>query len=159
MLLAACCAGLLAACGSEPTESWTFRSPDREAWRVSEHPLGRGTFQPANVRFGSNAHLMKIIDKIVSGVGRRIDESTPMVDARLPDGSRVNAIIPPLALDGPLLATNLAAIYAQIGRRDKALAILEGLVSHIGGPTPGTLRIEPQWDPLRSDPRFQRLLG
>jgi TolB-like protein len=63
------------------------------------------------------------------------------------------------ALDGPLLATNLAAIYTQIGQRDKALAILEGLVSHIGGPTPGTLRIEPQWDPLRSDPRFQRLLG
>ncbi|MCB2193549.1 MAG: CpaF family protein, partial [Deltaproteobacteria bacterium] len=49
-------------------------------------------------------HLLKIIDKIASGVGRRIDESSPMVDARLPDGSRVNAIIPPLALDGPALS-------------------------------------------------------
>ena len=47
---------------------------------------------------------MQIIDKIVSRVGRRVDESSPMVDARLPDGSRVNAIIPPLALDGPMLS-------------------------------------------------------
>ena len=50
------------------------------------------------------AHLMRIIERIVSSVGRRIDESSPMVDARLPDGSRVNAIIPPLALDGPVLS-------------------------------------------------------
>jgi pilus assembly protein CpaF len=56
------------------------------------------------VTFRDNAHLMRIIDRIVSQVGRRIDESSPMVDARLPDGSRVNAIIPPLALDGPLLS-------------------------------------------------------
>ena len=47
---------------------------------------------------------MRVIDRIVSGVGRRIDDSSPMVDARLPDGSRVNAIIPPLAVDGPLLS-------------------------------------------------------
>ena len=57
-----------------------------------------------SVRFRDNAHLLRIIDKIVSQVGRRIDESTPMVDARLRDGSRVNAIIPPLAVDGPLLS-------------------------------------------------------
>jgi pilus assembly protein CpaF len=56
------------------------------------------------VRFRDNVHLMKIINKIVSNIGRRIDESSPMVDARLPDGSRVNAIIPPLALDGPVLS-------------------------------------------------------
>jgi pilus assembly protein CpaF len=56
------------------------------------------------VRFRDNTHLMKIINKIVSNIGRRIDESSPMVDARLPDGSRVNAIIPPLALDGPVLS-------------------------------------------------------
>ena len=62
------------------------------------------------VRFGSDAHLMKIIDKIVSGIGRRIDESTPMVDARLPDGSRVNAIIPPLAIDGPMLSIRRFAV-------------------------------------------------
>jgi pilus assembly protein CpaF len=63
----------------------------------------RGRLELTNIRFGDNAHLMKIIDKIVSRVGRRIDESSPMADARLPDGSRVNAIIPPLALDGPSL--------------------------------------------------------
>ena len=63
-----------------------------------------GKLEPTDARFKDDAHLMRIIDKIVSTVGRRIDESTPMVDARLPDGSRVNAIIPPLALDGPSLS-------------------------------------------------------
>lgn len=62
-----------------------------------------GCIQLTDIRFNDDAHLMKIIDKIVSRVGRRIDESCPMADARLPDGSRVNAIIPPLALDGPVL--------------------------------------------------------
>ena len=62
-----------------------------------------GVLIKTNARFVNNAHLMNIIDRIVSRVGRRIDESTPMVDARLPDGSRVNAIIPPLALNGPTL--------------------------------------------------------
>ncbi|HVL37611.1 MAG TPA: CpaF family protein [Burkholderiales bacterium] len=69
-----------------------------------------GRLQPVPVRFASNAHLLKIIDKIVSAVGRRIDESTPMVDARLADGSRVNAIIPPLALDGPALSIRRFAV-------------------------------------------------
>ena len=64
----------------------------------------RGRLEVADIRFQDNAHLLKIINKIVSNVGRRIDESVPMVDARLPDGSRVNAIIPPLALDGPMLS-------------------------------------------------------
>jgi pilus assembly protein CpaF len=64
----------------------------------------RGRLELAEARFRDNAHLMKIINKIVSNVGRRIDESSPMVDARLPDGSRVNAVIPPLALDGPMLS-------------------------------------------------------
>jgi pilus assembly protein CpaF len=64
----------------------------------------RGQLELSDVRFHDAAHLMKIIDKIVSRVGRRIDESSPMVDARLPDGSRVNAIIPPLALDGPCMS-------------------------------------------------------
>jgi pilus assembly protein CpaF len=63
-----------------------------------------GVLELSNVTFTDDAHLMKIIDKIVSRVGRRIDESSPMVDARLPDGSRVNAIIPPLAIDGPIMS-------------------------------------------------------
>jgi pilus assembly protein CpaF len=62
-----------------------------------------GKIERTRVAFVDNAHVMRIIDKIVSQVGRRIDESSPMVDARLPDGSRVNAIIPPLALKGPTL--------------------------------------------------------
>jgi pilus assembly protein CpaF len=63
-----------------------------------------GRLELTAVTFHDNAHLMKIIEKIVSRVGRRVDESSPMVDARLPDGSRVNAIIPPLAVDGPILS-------------------------------------------------------
>jgi pilus assembly protein CpaF len=64
----------------------------------------RGRLERTKVIFRDDAHLLQIIDRIVSAVGRRIDESSPMVDARLADGSRVNAIIPPLALDGPVLS-------------------------------------------------------
>lgn len=64
----------------------------------------KGRLEHTRITFESDAHLLKIIEKIVGRVGRRIDESSPMVDARLPDGSRVNAIIPPLALDGPALS-------------------------------------------------------
>jgi pilus assembly protein CpaF len=64
----------------------------------------RGILQKAPVRFRDDRHLMQVIDRIVSRVGRRVDESSPMVDARLQDGSRVNAIIPPLALDGPCMS-------------------------------------------------------
>jgi pilus assembly protein CpaF len=64
----------------------------------------RGKLEQTNVQFRDDAHLMSIIDRIVSAIGRRVDESSPMVDARLSDGSRVNAIIPPLALDGPCLS-------------------------------------------------------
>ena len=64
----------------------------------------RGILEKTDVTFKDDRHLLQIIDKIVSSVGRRIDESSPMVDARLPDGSRVNVIIPPLAVDGPILS-------------------------------------------------------
>ena len=64
----------------------------------------RGKLEHTDVTFYDDAHLMKVIERIVSRVGRRIDESSPMVDARLPDGSRVNAIIPPSAIDGPLVS-------------------------------------------------------
>src|SRR5450830_1871926 len=70
----------------------------------------RGRLELTDVTFHDNAHLMKIIEKIVSRVGRRVDESSPMVDARLPDGSRVNAIIPPLAIDGPILSIRRFAV-------------------------------------------------
>jgi pilus assembly protein CpaF len=69
-----------------------------------------GKLELTDARFKDNAHLRKIIDKIVSAVGRRIDESSPMVDARLHDGSRVNAIIPPLAIDGPMLSIRRFAV-------------------------------------------------
>jgi len=64
----------------------------------------RGKLEATNVAFKDDEHLMRVIERIVSSVGRRIDESSPMVDARLKDGSRVNAIIPPLSLDGPVLS-------------------------------------------------------
>jgi pilus assembly protein CpaF len=64
----------------------------------------RGMLEQTSVQFRDDAHLMTIIDRIVSAVGRRVDESSPMVDARLADGSRVNAIIPPLSIDGPCLS-------------------------------------------------------
>jgi pilus assembly protein CpaF len=63
-----------------------------------------GILEKVNVKFRDDRHLLQIIDRIVGAVGRRVDESSPMVDARLPDGSRVNAIIPPLALDGPAVS-------------------------------------------------------
>jgi len=72
----------------------------------------RGRLEKADASFRDDEHLKQIIERIVSRVGRRIDESSPMVDARLPDGSRVNAIIPPLALDGPVLSIRRFGIDA-----------------------------------------------
>src|SRR5438094_4629101 len=63
-----------------------------------------GMLERVSAHFQDDRHLLRVIDRIVSGVGRRVDDSSPMVDARLPDGSRVNAIIPPLAVDGPILS-------------------------------------------------------
>ncbi len=71
----------------------------------------RGKLERTEARFHDDGHLMNIIDRIVSQVGRRIDESSPMVDARLKDGSRVNAIIPPLAIDGPSLSIRRFAVH------------------------------------------------
>lgn len=70
----------------------------------------RGKLERTNITFSDDAHLLNIIDRIVSAVGRRIDESSPMVDARLADGSRVNAIIPPLAIDGPSVSIRRFAV-------------------------------------------------
>ncbi|MEO8561451.1 MAG: CpaF family protein [bacterium] len=76
----------------------------------------RGRLTRTNITFRDNAHLLTVIDRIVSRVGRRVDESSPMVDARLADGSRVNAIIPPLALDGPVLS--IRRFGAELSARD-----------------------------------------
>src|SRR5918995_3605999 len=67
----------------------------------------RGKLEKTEVKFRDNDHLLQIIDRIVSKVGRRVDETSPMVDARLPDGSRVNAVIPPLALDGAVVTIRM----------------------------------------------------
>jgi pilus assembly protein CpaF len=76
----------------------------------------RGRLEKTDVTFTDERHLLRIIDKIVSLVGRRIDESSPMVDARLPDGSRVNAVIPPVAIDGPMVSIRrFAHIPLQMG--------------------------------------------
>jgi len=69
-----------------------------------------GLIEPTSVKFENNAHLMRVIDRIVSPIGRRVDEMSPMVDARLPNGFRINATIPPLSLDGPLLTVRKFAI-------------------------------------------------
>jgi len=85
-----------------------------------------GKLQKTDVCFRDNAHLMQIIERIVSKVGRRIDESSPYVDARLPDGSRVNVIIPPLALDGPVLSIRRFGLE-PIGMQD---LIKNGALDH-----------------------------
>src|SRR6476660_8997978 len=74
-----------------------------------------GKLYKTPVEFKDDAHLLRIIEKIVSRVGRRVDESSPMVDARLPDGSRVNAAIPPVAVDGPLLSIRRFGRHAMKG--------------------------------------------
>jgi pilus assembly protein CpaF len=85
-----------------------LRDPDVSDILVNTHSSvfveRKGKMQRVMASFQDDAHLMRVIDRIVSRVGRRVDDSSPMVDARLPDGSRVNAIIPPLAVDGPLLS-------------------------------------------------------
>ncbi len=91
----------------------------------------QGRLETTLLKFKDDKHLLRIIDKIVSRVGRRIDESSPLVDARLPDGSRVNAVIPPLAVDGPLLS---------IRKFSKVPLTLEKLIE-MGSITPGIAEI------------------
>ncbi|MDO8905341.1 CpaF family protein [Hydrogenophaga sp.] len=98
----------------------------------------RGRLELTDVVFSDADHLMKIIDKIVSRIGRRVDESSPMVDARLQDGSRVNAIIPPLALDGPLLSIRRFSVVPLtmddlIGKRSLTPTLAELLSAMVKG--------------------------
>src|SRR5438552_1996925 len=81
-------------------------TPFESALKEVEKTRGEenGKREKTDIRIHDDAHLLQILERIVSPVGSRIEESSPMVDARLPDGSRVNAIIPPLALDGPILS-------------------------------------------------------
>jgi len=88
-----------------------------------------GKLYRTSVEFKDDSHLLRIIEKIVSRVGRRVDESSPLVDARLPDGSRVNAAIPPVAVDGPLLSIRRFGRYAMKGEDLVAkLAFTEGML-------------------------------
>jgi pilus assembly protein CpaF len=89
-----------------------------------------GKMERTEAAFKDQGHLRRVIDKIVSAVGRRIDESCPMVDARLPDGSRVNAIIPPLAIDGPMVSIRRFAVEAL---ELEDLINLKAIPSQIGG--------------------------
>ncbi len=101
-----------------------------------------GRLERVAVRFDSNEHLMKVIDKIVSRVGRRVDESSPMVDARLPDGSRVNAIIPPLAIDGPLLSIRrFAAVPLKMENLVANGSLPQELATLLGGMVRAKLNI------------------
>jgi pilus assembly protein CpaF len=91
-----------------------------------------GRLEATNVTFTDEKHLLRIIDKIVSLVGRRIDESSPMVDARLPDGSRVNAVIPPVAIDGPMMSVRR---FAHIPLK------MDNLVNTLKTLTPGMAQL------------------
>jgi pilus assembly protein CpaF len=96
-----------------------------------------GKLEHTEARFKDDVHLRKIIDKIVTPLGRRIDESSPMVDARLPDGSRVNAIIPPLAIDGPILSIRRFAVEPL---KLQDLVTLRALTPEIGELLQGIVR-------------------
>lgn len=135
-------------------------------WYVGLIAHGRGKEEDARRAFTA-AREMVTAEEATSPNDPKILIMRGLIDAMLgraedavAAGKRAVQLLPISAdaLDGPLLATNLAAIHAQLGHADQAMAALEQLVRQIGGPTPGTLRIEPQWDSLREQARFQRLL-
>jgi pilus assembly protein CpaF len=101
-----------------------------------------GKLERTAVQFKDDAHLMRIIERVVSRVGRRIDESSPMVDARLPDGSRVNAVIPPLAVDGPLLSIRrFGGDPLQPADLIRKLSFTEGMLELVKGCVKARLNI------------------
>src|SRR3954469_11572500 len=101
-----------------------------------------GKLHRTPVQFKDNAHLLRIIEKVVSRVGRRVDESSPLVDARLPDGSRVNAAIPPVAVDGPLLSIRRFGRHALKGEElVQKLALTEGMLQLLQGAVRARLNV------------------
>ncbi|QIK95676.1 CpaF family protein [Sphingomonas sp. HDW15A] len=101
-----------------------------------------GVLEKSAVRFKDDRHLIRIIQKIVSAVGRRIDESSPLVDARLADGSRVNAVVPPLAIDGPLLSIRkFAKIPIDMARLVQIGSIPEGVTQVLHAIVKGRLNV------------------
>ena len=102
----------------------------------------KGLLELSKIKFASDAHLLKIIQRIVSGIGRRIDETSPMVDARLSDGSRVNAVIPPLALDGPLVSIRrFGSKPLQINDLLKNQSIVPDMVEFLSSCVEGRLNV------------------
>ena len=101
-----------------------------------------GLIERVQSRFNDDAHLLRVIDRIISRVGRRIDESSPMADARLPDGSRVNAIIPPIALNGPLLSIRRFAVV-PLRMRDLVSrnALTQNMANYLGALVKGKVNI------------------
>jgi len=101
-----------------------------------------GRLERTSIEFKDDAHLMRIIERVVSRVGRRIDESSPMVDARLPDGSRVNAVIPPLAVDGPILSIRrFGSSPLQPADLLRNLSLTEGMLELVKGCVKARLNI------------------
>jgi len=101
-----------------------------------------GKLERTNIEFKDDAHLMRIIERVVSRVGRRVDESSPMVDARLPDGSRVNVVIPPLAVDGPLLSIRrFGSDPLQPADLLRNLSLTEGMLELLKGCVKARLNI------------------
>jgi TolB-like protein/Flp pilus assembly protein TadD len=136
-------------------------------WYVGLIARGRGKEEEARRAFAA-AKKMVVAEAVGSPNDAKILIMRGLIDAMLgraedavAEGERAVQLIPVStdSLDGPLVATNLAAIYAQLGQTERALEELERLVRLPGGPPPGTLRVEPQWDSLRSEPRFQKMLG
>jgi len=97
----------------------------------------RGRIEPSPIVFDDDTHLMRVIERIVSRVGRRIDETTPMVDARLPDGSRFNAVIPPLAIDGPSVSIRR---FPKERMKMKDLVKLDSLNAQVADVLAGVVR-------------------
>ncbi len=136
-------------------------------WYVGLIARGRGQEEEARQAFAA-AKKMVLAEAEGSPNDAKILIMRGLIDAMLgraedamAEGERAVELLPVStdALDGPLIATNLAAIYAQLGETERALKELERLVRLPGGPPPGTLRVEPQWDSLWTEPRFQKWLG